>query len=294
MNDVLARDPDWRGHALVSLSAADVECRYGEFEAEPDILYKRTHFQPSDGSANMVDDIVDVKKAVRLWQARLPYLRRSVSQGPMDGLEATVDNVELLAAVEYYVHEAGHCLGYATADKYASGYFRVNGKTLWPLVYVEELRADLLAFGIAGSIFHPELAAKVFWYNVLLRLGTHVEHLSKTGREPYGSIPFMLFACLYQCGLIDASQSLERGSFEFVGLSTEATVSAMRSMAERARRELVERACNSPTDAAIDAARFYQKIHHEAGEFAGLFERVVAMQAEKSASLSPGAGLGGS
>jgi len=80
------------------------------------------------------------------------------------------------------------------------GYFQPAGRAAWPLIYVEEFRADILSFGFAADRLEERQAASVFLYNVLLRFGVHLEGKAKDNSDPYGPIPVMLYLLLRRLG----------------------------------------------------------------------------------------------
>lgn len=254
VNAQLARHPFWRGRARVALRAAAIWQRSGAF-TEPDILYKETHFVPARGTRPMGTNIVDVRKAADNWRRRQSLFVRMVGDDTFQQIEALIDDVERVAADEYFYHEAGHCLGYPTNEKYADGYFQIGGSTRWALVYAEELRADLLAFGLAAASMQARKAAALLIYNLLLRLGAEAE-AKHTATMPYGPIPHLLVGLLQEGGwleIVDSSQPLR-----FASLKPTDLVRAMADCADRTIAGWVEPEAHvsSRVDAAIVAARW--------------------------------------
>lgn len=261
INALLRSDPQWRGEAVVGIRPAFIGQRAGEFANEPDILYKRSHFYRADGSNDMPCDIIDVRKAAARWTERRRFASRLLGQETAMEVEDTIGDVQRIAALEYYVHEAGHCVGYDTISKYQDGYFQLRSKTVWPLVYLEEFRADLLAFGFAASLLPPHTAAAVFLYNVLLRLGSHIEGVEQRGQHPYGAIPFLLYALLRRTGFFILPASSKSGSsLRIKSIAADDIVQHMHSLDVLARAELVEPTALSGTDAALRAATFYRSL----------------------------------
>lgn len=259
VNDIVQADPQWRGRAYINIRPAFVELREGEFAEEPDILYKRTHFVPNAASQPMPCDIIDVDKAAARWIGRRQYVRRLFGDNAAAQVEHMIGSVERIAAIEYFLHEAGHCLGYDTETKHRDRYFRIEAKTIWPLVYVEELRADLLAFDLAAKHLNPDLAAALFLYNVMLRLSSHAEGFEYGAPNPYGAIPHMLFAHLSRSGFLRPNRNdNSSGSLAISSLLSEVVVSHMVKLGELARAELIEDESFDATDAALMAAKFYR------------------------------------
>ena len=150
----------------------------------------------------MDTNIVDVDKAARNWRIRRPYLHALLGREAADQVQTRIGSIRSVAAAEYMMHEAGHCLGIPTEEKYRAGYFRLGGKTIWPLVHLEELRADLLSFGFAAEALKPDAAAGLFLYNVFLRLGVDLEGRATRCIPPYGPIPGLLFVLLHDAGAL--------------------------------------------------------------------------------------------
>ncbi|WP_331319005.1 hypothetical protein [Methylobacterium mesophilicum] len=264
VNAHLRLDPQWRGQAKLEIRPALVERRAGEFAKEPDILYKRSNFIRSERSETMPSDIIDVRKALNRWRQRRSFTSSLLGHEVMLVIEKLIGDIEQISAIEYYVHEAGHCIGYDTDSKYRDGYFKVGGKTVWPLVYIEEFRADLLGFGFAASLLPSKTASSVFFYNVLLRLSSHIEGVRQYGHHPYGVIPFLLYATLRRSGLLGAP--LDNGGSMVLNITTftpEKIVQYAHQYAALARSEAVELDAEDGSDAAIRAALFYRSLLHQ-------------------------------
>lgn len=260
VNGSLRRHPLWLGKRTVSLAAAFVSERHGAFLSEPDILYKRSHFVSHDPKSTMSFDVVDVAKAAALWANRRRYLRALLGHSCLLNAETLIGDVRIVAADEYFAHEAGHLLGYDTTSKYGDGYFRVAGRTAWPLIFVEEFRADIVSFEFAAELLNERRAAALFLYNVLLRLGAHIEAADKSAIEPYGSIPLMLFALLTDVGWIEPG---DRGAaIRLTSMQPTDIVAVMRKCAEIGCRLLVapELEAKSGLDVALNAARYVSEI----------------------------------
>lgn len=275
VNGSLRRHPLWLGKATVSLAAAFVSERQGAFLNQPDILYKRSHFVSRDPMSDMPFDVVDVVKAASRWESRHRYLRALLGPSCLEAAEALIGDVWIVVADEYFVHEAGHLLGYDTTRKYQDGYFRVAGRTAWPLIFVEEFRADIVSFEFGAELLDETRAAALFLYNVLLRLGAHIEAAAESKMEPYGSIPLMLFALLTDVGWIEPC---ERGAaIRLTSMQPADIVAVMRKCAEMGCRRLVvpELESKSGLDVAMNAARYVNEIKSNPSGVAQ-FERACA------------------
>jgi hypothetical protein len=266
VNAALRRDRRWRGERSVSLRPALVTKRSGAF-LEPDILYKKSQFREAPGTPPMNRNIVDVRKAVANWKGRAPLLVSAIGEDQYRWASDILHPLDRTIANEYFAHEAGHCLGYATETKYSDGYFLAAGRTLWPLVYLEELRADLLAFGFAAELLPPNEAAALFVYNLLLRLGAHLEGRGQM-THPYGSIPMMLWTELARRGAATLGAA-SSPAFMFSTCDTRSLCSLMAELAADATRWFVEpeMAAGDPLDAALEASNVYRRLASEPTRF---------------------------
>lgn len=258
VNAELARDPRWRGNALVTLRPAIISRRSGQFATERDILYKRDFFCPESGTDSMATDIVDVRKSEQLWSRRLPYLQTLFGQATAATISARLASLDVVISNEYYMHEAGHFLGHDVLSKYDAGYFLVGGSAAWPLIYLEELRADLEGFGIARRLLGPEQAVRSFLYTVSLRFGVHLAGVREEGVAPYGTIPYLLFHFLRAIGFLRLASSGERKFFAIESLDTDRLLSVMEQCAAHAGTSITdpESAAGTLIDAAIGGASY--------------------------------------
>ncbi|WP_298626073.1 hypothetical protein [uncultured Zoogloea sp.] len=200
MNSAIERHNRWQGHMRCSLRAADIWLRSGQFETRPDILYKMSHFRASEGTPPMPANIVDLTKALRLWERRQPVYAALFG---FEGLEAAlhlIGNVDQAIVNEYFLHEAGHCIGYSVEEKIRDNFFTPGGEPSPLLIALEELRADAHGLQLALEVLEPADAVAVFVYYLLQRFGVHVEGLHETGTAPYGLIPYLLFDALQVAG----------------------------------------------------------------------------------------------
>ncbi len=262
VNAQLMAHPHWFGDATIKLRAAAITGREGAF-SEPDILYKSSNFVPADSTARMTTNIVDVRKAAANWRRRVPLMRQLLGERTFDEVATLIGDVERVAADEYMFHEAGHCLGYSTAQKYRDGYFRIGGTTRWPLIYAEELRADLLAFHFAAAALPPQQATALLLYNVLLRVSADIE-ASPVSPRPYGFIPSLLLAILGERDWLFVVPDGPR--LRFASLNATNVAAVMTACGERAISDLVvpERDVTEPVDVAIHTARWL-KVYFEKG-----------------------------
>jgi hypothetical protein len=279
VNDVLRQSPLWLGDALVRLRAASVTRRSGLFHSDPDVLVKKQFFTPAENSDEMTDDFVDVHKSVRYWFERQPYYHALLGKNDAEALEQRITDLDLTIANEYFCHEAGHLVGYDVRSKYADGYFRVNGKAAWPLIFVEEFRADLHAFGVALRVLSPKHAAQVFLYNLLLRFGLEASAYA-TQSQAYGAVPYLLFHLLRSLGFLLIEQDGEGSSkLRLADVSDTAVLTVMAACAEHAAEHLtqVEVDTRDPLEAAICSAAYYRvrALHTEAtSDYVAAFRRL--------------------
>jgi hypothetical protein len=280
INAALRAHPSWRGGAEVQLRPALVSRRDGKFQSEPDILYKRALFMPSASSQAMKADMVDVLKAKQKWRERSPYVR-ALLPDDVGTMLASVRDIELTIANEYVVHEAGHFLAYDVLSKQRDGYFTAVGKTAWPLVYLEELRADLNAFGFAARLLPTENAVQIFFYNLMLRFGMHREAIARQQQAPYGLVPYLLFHVLHALGFV---RVLERHGQYHLRLASTAPADVLYMMhACAAHAQVALNACECGPDAldnAIRAANYIQRCLRDAARVEA-FDKVMNLSCEK-------------
>jgi hypothetical protein len=209
VNEALEQNIAYKATETVSLRAAEVSMRTGKFATEPDILYKRDLFVPENGTPALPFEIVDVRKSVNNWHHRLHFSRECFEDRTWEAVSKSILNLEDTIINEYYCHEAGHLLGEDVRTKQQNGYFRPGQKLGWPLVFVEEFRADLHAFGFALTLLPVRSAVAIFFYNIALRFGTH-RMSAKTTCKNYGSIPFLLFHLLMRLEVFELTPDKNR------------------------------------------------------------------------------------
>lgn len=253
VNAALGLHPAWRGRAHVKLRAAKIHHRTGTFALEPDILYKREFF--SGGAMDC--DIVDVEKSKREWTARRGALQAIFAPADLATIDARLRDLDSVIANEYYLHEAGHFLGFDVLAKHAGGFFRARGRTLWPLIYAEELRADLGSWEFALRLLPAADAERVFLYNLALRFGAHRDGIVKSGVRVYGLVPYLLFCTLNDLGFV----TVDCGHLCFASLEPSRLQSIMAAAAAHAYGQLTapELTGMTGTDLAIHVAAYVRR-----------------------------------
>jgi hypothetical protein len=284
VNSALVANPTWLGKAFVTLRPAIIAHRSGQFLSEQDILYKKANFTPTPGTEPMPVDIVDVLKSISLWKRREPFVISLFDRETYVAVHQKLSELAAVVANEYYLHEAGHFLGYDVLRKYNEGYFTVGGKTAWPLIYLEELRADLHAFGFALELFSPELAQRVFLYNLFLRLGVHVAGVREKGIAPYGVIPYLLYHLLRSLGYLQVVRFGNQVRITLASLHTPTICEVMKQCAAHALEQITlpETGAPSQIDAAICGGRYVRQRVEDtllADEFARVMHSCVTAQA---------------
>lgn len=254
INSTVRNSNLWAGQQLVNLKAAEVTYRSGLFHTDPDILIKEQFFKPEKGSKDMSCDIIDVPKSTTLWFKRLEYVRK-IFPIQYEDLVEKITPLKSTIINEYYCHEAGHCLGRDVRTKYSQGYFRVKGRAAWPLIFVEEFRADLHSFGFASKNLPEHLAVAVFLYNILVRLSVEAE--SKQEKvDGYGGVPYLLFNFLIESDVI--SVNLKENSLVFTNLTTSFLLNVMLNADKYAEEEITKHELKSGLlDTQILAAKYY-------------------------------------
>jgi hypothetical protein len=192
---------------------------------------------------------------------RAEYTAKLFFEDTYSQITSRLTDLAVVIANEYYLHEAGHFLGYDVLDKYRDGYFLLDGKTAWPLIYLEELRADLQAFGFALSLLSAQEATQIFLYNFALRFGVQREGITRQGIASYGLVPYFLFCILWEIGFLTVVNIGQRYVLRLASLKTEDLVSIMHYCASHAESELTasEIATRDSFDRALVAARYIRK-----------------------------------
>ncbi|MBV8253333.1 MAG: hypothetical protein JO154_12055 [Chitinophaga sp.] len=260
VNASLKNHPWWQGEELVTLVGADVSFRSGLFLTEPDILIKKQFFVPSPNSDIMDFDFVDVNKSMILWGERTKFIR-AIFGDQADKLISLAKDLKSIIINEYFCHEAGHFIGYAIRSKYKYGYFKVNGKIAWPLVFTEEFRADLHSFGFAANNLSSQSSISIFIYNILLRFGVELQSRT-TLKDGYGAVPFLLFSFLYQNDIIDCDCYTR--TIRLKSLDSEFLLNKMLLADQYAYENLTRCEHLNIVDIQINAAKFYKSITTDA------------------------------
>jgi len=207
-------------------------------------------------------DIVDVSKSVFYWEKRRIYNEFLFGLTTFTRLNSLITDLEITIANEYYCHEAGHLIGYDVEAKYEDGYFRFQNRPAWPLIFVEELRADLHSFGYALELLPQSLAIQTFLYNIALRFGLEAYSIQHDSQS-YGWIPYLLFYLLYNLGFIRVieDRKIKRKRMELPNLQPEYIISCMRACADHAELNFtqIELEKSDRIDMAINAASYFRQ-----------------------------------
>lgn len=258
VNAALRAHPQWQGRAKVSLRPALVTVRSGEFARGSNVLYERERFTPLPTTPPLPADILDVAKSRARWHARAPHLAAVLSERTHAAMVERLDDLDAIIANESYVHAAGQRLGYDVGRKHAEGYFSASGRTAWPLVHLEELRAVLHGLGFAVALLPPEHAVQILVYELGMRFGAHREGLVTRGVAPDGVVPFLLFSLLRELGVLVVTEVEGVAVLRLVTLDTPWLYRVMLVCADHAHTQLTgpELAAKDPFRRALGAARY--------------------------------------
>lgn len=259
LNAQLKQDPRWKQKSKVRLQAIWAYQRTGIFQDEPDILYKTEFFEPDINSLPFPAHLVDVQKSLQEWKRREGLLCRFLHPEQISLLQGILQDLPYTIANEYFCHEAGHALGISVAEKYQGGYFSLNGKGLWPLIWLEEFRADLHSFGYALKLLPPSASMAIFIYNILLRFGVELDSAAK-GEDGYGVIPFCLLSLLEEIGLLHFENTPTGYILVFDSLAPSDLMAAMKACDLHADCVFTDAELSNPTliDVALQSAKYYQ------------------------------------
>ena len=259
INTQLSQDSRWKQKSKAHLRAIWVHEWTGIFQDEPDILYKTEFFKPDIDSAPFPSHLVDVQKSLQEWKRRETLLYEFLHPEQIPILQGILQDLTYIIANEYFCHEAGHILGIPVNEKYQAGYFSLNGKALWPLIWLEEFRADLHSFGYALKLLPSSASTAIFIYNILLRFGMELDSAA-SGQDGYGVIPFCLLSLLEEMGLLHFENTPIGYALVFDSLETSDLMAAMEACDLYANRAFtdVELSATSLIDIALHTARYYQ------------------------------------
>ncbi len=186
---------------LDNARAAAVSFASGNFTAD-DAIYHPQYFRPHQGTAQLPSDLIDVTKLGRHWRSRRAPFETIFTPTSLNIVKTIVgNNVQAVSVNEYMCHEGGHMLGRSISEKRRLNWFRPNHTISWPLVYVEEFRADMQAFAFAIELLAAPDAASVFVYNVMHRFGLAALRRSVPGLSS-GLVPYYLFCLLHEIDIL--------------------------------------------------------------------------------------------
>jgi hypothetical protein len=258
VNAALPTLPLWQGQHLVALRAADIADRSGDF-CEDDALYYSRFFTPADAAAAMPDDVLDVTKLRDHWNERLPHNAHLLAEDTFLALRSLIAIPGRAAVNEYFCHEVGHLMGLDVHRKYDAGYFKHQGRPLWPLIFVEEHRADLHGLGVAAELLPPEQSCEVFAYHLLHRFGLAASSAAGGGAGA-GLVPFLLFGVLRRLGIIDPRPFGGRPRLVVGGCTPESVARHLRRCGEYVTLHLTRPEIDAPelADAALCGAGYFR------------------------------------
>ncbi|PYI91196.1 MAG: hypothetical protein DME97_14705 [Verrucomicrobia bacterium] len=259
INSALASHPLYWGDSAIAIRSADVQARTGAFAKENDALYYRESFEPRPSTRGFDVDIIDLTKLQALWQRRRQFLANLFGKHHFQQIEQSIGDIPNAASNEYHCHEGGHNVGMPISFKYAKGYFRPNGNTCWPLIYMEELRADILSLRFALEILSDSAAAAVFLFQICHRFGLALESCVR-GKAGIGPLPFLLFTELRRIKAIQLQREKHRVWLRFVNLNKGYLNDAILRLATLGERTFGkwEQQTQDLTSLALRYARWYR------------------------------------
>jgi hypothetical protein len=255
VNEQLRGDPRWRGRSLVNLKVALVRQRTGAFHTNSDALYYHRNFRDVEGT-EIDSDLLDITKLQALFADRLTEIAAIFVPEAYSWLISLIGPVESAATNEYMCHEAGHRLSFAVDEKFESGFFRRGGRLAWPLIYLEEYRADANSWDIAAQTLENFEVARVVLYTLVHRFGLAVQNL-RLGRPGAGYVPFLHFAAMVDCGLLKVAEAQGRRALDFVTRDIEAVSRAAAETAAVVDHEINRREHSADNDESAEAMLDY-------------------------------------
>jgi hypothetical protein len=258
INRYLGRHERWHGAAQVNLKAAAVLQRAGVFSCHADALYYARNFDHTVNSP-LEHDLLDVTKLRTLFAERLPLLQSIFAPEAFEWILDVIGELHRTMVNEYMCHEGGHCLGYPVKDKYESGFFRFGGRLRWPLIYMEEYRADANSWSIAARLLKPRAATAVVLYTLTHRLGLAAENL-RYGRPGAGYIPFFHFLSFAERGTLVVAQTDMGPRLTFAALEPDRLLECAQMVARSIDDDINTRKVRQDHEACAEAC-VYRELH---------------------------------
>lgn len=259
VNAALAIHPLFCGNYQISLRAAVVTHRTGAFCAD-DALYYRHQFIAEPGTEQMAADILDVPKLINHWQRRQKLIKSLFVDDEYFQLVGMLGHYPVAGINEYLCHEVGHAVGWNIDAKYSSGYFRLDDRVVWPLIYMEEFRADTMGLHFACDMLGADRAASVFIFQLFHRFGLAAA-AAHIGSHTAGMVPFLLFSLLRNSDVIRiVRNSAGRSQVTFQSIGRHRLVEQVAASAWRAAQQLTVSELDARTrmDVALNAAGYYR------------------------------------
>jgi hypothetical protein len=283
INRCLHAHERWHGHSQVNLKAAVVQQRTGVFECHADALYYARNFDHAVDSP--VDhDLLDLTKLSALFAERLPLLQSIFSSEAFHWVLDIIGEIYRTIVNEYMCHEGGHCLGYPVDEKYESNFFRFGGRLRWPLIYMEEYRADANSWSIAARLLKPRAAAGVVLYTLTHRLGLAAENL-RSGRPGAGYIPFFHFLSFLERGALFVTQTEFGPRLTFPALDSNRILECAQMVAKSIDHEINSREVKQDHDECADASLSFAVAKLQNSHAAELFRTVLASDSVKGREM---------
>jgi hypothetical protein len=240
VNGYLKAHPFWNGRSTVRLKPAIVVRRTGVFADNLDALYYRDNFEQLACSPLIDHDLLDVTKLKALYESRSPLLRNIFTLETFDWLTSLLHVIEPHAINEYMCHEGGHRLGYSVDEKLASGFFRWGGKLRWPLIYLEEYRADINSWDIALRNRPVGETLMIVLYTIMHRFGLAAQNLT-LGQPGAGYVPFLHFADLVTNGFLRLAKTDAKQRIDVQPCDAEILLAPVRRIIDRLSSDINEK-----------------------------------------------------
>ena len=285
VNACLRRLGTWKSGSLVNLRPARVNVRTGAFNRDLESEYFNSFFTPENGSEAMSSHVLDVGKVVTHWHDQRGYYIRLTGVRNYCAMESIVSDVSIAAVNKYICHGGGHLLGWDIEGKYSSGYFRITGKTSWPLIFVEDFRADLHSFGLALALLPPKEASAVFLFHLLRRVGMIQFGIENECGGP-GASPYLLVCLLYDLGFLRFVAGKDGLKLDFASLDTDQIIRIMRLCDSHAFENFtrLEFSGADAADIALNSALYYRR--RVTPQISELFSRLLKWNGDETEDRS--------
>jgi hypothetical protein len=261
------------------LKPAVITHRSGVFDRHADALYYLSNFRFL-GNTPIHYDVLDVTKLEILFRERWPYIEQIFVSEAAEWIRSMIGKVAFTAVNEYMCHEGGHAVGFAVSEKLTSGFFRLGGRLRWPLIYMEEFRADTNSWFIASRILKVNEAVAVIIYTLIHRFGLAGQNLIE-GSPGAGYVPYLHFYSLLKAGALLVKEDNSGLRLAFAKLDPSALLEAALIACRTVDDEINRFELNRNHEESADASLAFATARLGEDQSAKAFRQLFAMRPQR-------------